>query len=106
MDARNWGTGTERSPTALENLLHIIGLRLFLQSINVKSLEYAGNQIILHVTEQTPLNMARILKAVEDEKGRVKLLPDGRIVFPADRSSEDVVDCNKKYIDAVCDCVI
>ena len=47
----------------------------------MKRLEYAGKQIILHVTERTPLDMKKLLKMVKEGRGSVKLLPDGRIVI-------------------------
>ena len=49
--------------------------------MRMKRLEYAGNQVILHVTERTPLDMKKILKLVKEDKGQIKLLPDGRIVI-------------------------
>jgi transcription-repair coupling factor (superfamily II helicase) len=85
-------------PAALENLLHIIELRLFLQSIHVRRIEHTGNQVIVHVTEQTPLNMARLLKLAGDGKGKVKLLADGRIVLPADGTSEDVLAATRNML--------
>ncbi len=82
-------------PDPLANLLQIIGLKILLGSMRIKRLECAGSQIILHVTERTPLDMKNILKAVKEDKGRVKLLPDGRIVIRNDDRPEDVVTTTK-----------
>jgi len=85
-------------PEPLTNLLQIIGLKILLSGMKMKRLEYAGNQIILHVTEKTPLDMKKILKAVKEEKGRVKLLPDGRIVIQSDQRPEDVVGTTRNVL--------
>ena len=74
--------------------------------MRIKRLECAGNQIILHVTERTPLDMKNILKAVKEDKGRVKLLPDGRIVIRNDDRPEDIVTTTKNYVEAPCGGVI
>ena len=66
--------------------------------MRMKRLECAGNQIILHVTERTPLDMKKILKAVKEDKGRVKLLPDGRIVIENDRKPEDIVSTTRNVL--------
>jgi transcription-repair coupling factor (superfamily II helicase) len=78
-------------PEPLRNLLQVIGLKILLSGMKMRRLEYAGDQIILHVTERTPLDMKKILKAVKEGKGRVKLLPDGRIVIQNDQKPEDIV---------------
>jgi transcription-repair coupling factor (superfamily II helicase) len=85
-------------PEPLGNLLQIIGLKILLTGMRMKRLEYAGNQIILHITERTPLDMKKILKAVKEEKGRVKLLPDGRIVIQNDQKPEDIVSTTRNVL--------
>jgi transcription-repair coupling factor (superfamily II helicase) len=85
-------------PEPLRNLLRIIDLKILLSGMKMKRLEYAGDQIILHVTERTPLDMKKILKAVKEEKGRVKLLPDGRIVIRSDRKPEDIVNTTRNVL--------
>jgi len=78
-------------PEPLENLLKIIALRIFLAKIRVKKLEYAGRQVTLHVTEGTPLNMARLLKLAKEDKGRVKLLPDGKVVVHTEEKPVELI---------------
>jgi transcription-repair coupling factor (superfamily II helicase) len=85
-------------PVPLANLLHVIGLKILLSGMKMKRLECAGNQIILHVTEKTPLDMGKILKAVKEDKGKVKLLPDGRIVIANDQNAEDVVNTTRNIL--------
>jgi transcription-repair coupling factor (superfamily II helicase) len=85
-------------PEPLANLLQIIGLKILLSGMKMKRLEYAGNQIILHVTEKTPLDMKKILQAVKEERGRVKLLPDGRIMIQNDQKPEDVVSTTRNVL--------
>ena len=70
--------------------------------MRIKRLECAGDQIILHVTERTPLDMKKILKEVKEGKGRIKLLPDGRIVIRNDEEAGRHRNHNKKYVDASC----
>ena len=89
-------------PQPLDNLLRIIGLKVLLAGMKMKRLEYAGNQIILHVTDRTPLDMKKIVKMVKEGKGRVKLLPDGRIVIQEREEPEDIVKRGEKYVDAPC----
>jgi len=71
-------------PEPLENLLEIIQLRIFLARIRVKRLDYSGKRMAVQVTESTPLRMEKLLKLVKEDKGMVKILPDGKIVFQAD----------------------
>jgi transcription-repair coupling factor (superfamily II helicase) len=85
-------------PEPLKNLLRIIDLKILLSGMRMKRLECAGNQIILHVTERTHLDMKKILKAVKEEKGRVKLLPDGRIVIQNDQKPEDIVSTTRNVL--------
>jgi len=57
----------------------------------MKRLECTGKQIIMQVTERTPLDMKKVLKMVKEGKERIKLLPDGRIVIQNDEKPEDIV---------------
>jgi transcription-repair coupling factor (superfamily II helicase) len=85
-------------PEPLGNLLQIIGLKILLSGMRMKRLECSGNQIILHVTERTPLDMKKILKEVKEDKGRIKLLPDGRIVIRNDSRAEDIVTTTRNML--------
>jgi transcription-repair coupling factor (superfamily II helicase) len=85
-------------PDALMNLLQVIDLKVFLSGLKMKRLEYAHNQIIFHVTDKTPLDMGKVLKAVKDGKGKVKLLPDGRIVVMSETKPEDIVTTTKNVL--------
>jgi transcription-repair coupling factor (superfamily II helicase) len=85
-------------PGPLANLLKIIDLKVLLTGMRVKRLECSGNQIILHVTERTPLDMKKILKLVKEDKGGVKLLPDGRIVIRNDNKPEDIVTTTRNML--------
>ncbi len=85
-------------PEPLANLLQIISLKILLSGMKIKRLECAGGQIILHVTERTPLDMQKVLKAVREDKGRVKILPDGRIVIHIDQKPEDIVNATRNVL--------
>ena len=76
-------------PEPLQNLLRIIGLRIFLSCLRVKRLEMAGSQVVLHVTDGTPLKMEKLLKLVKEDKGKVKVLPDGKIIMQRDLKTGD-----------------
>jgi len=76
-------------PEPLQNLLRIIGLRIFLSRLRVKRLEMAGSQVVLHVTDNTPLKMEKLLKLVKEDKGKVKMLPDGKIIMQRDLKTGD-----------------
>jgi transcription-repair coupling factor (superfamily II helicase) len=76
-------------PEPLQNLLRIIGLRIFLSRLRVKRLEMAGSQVVLHVTDGTPLKMEKLLKLVKEDKGKVKVLPDGKIIMQRDLKTGD-----------------
>jgi transcription-repair coupling factor (superfamily II helicase) len=85
-------------PAPLSNLLQVIGLKILLSGMKVRRVECSGRQIILHVTERTPLDMKKILRMVKEDKGRVKLLPDGRIVMQNDQRQEDIVTTTKNML--------
>ena len=85
-------------PGPLANLLSIIDLKITLTGLKMRRLEYARNQVILHVTERTPLDMKKILKAVKEDDGRIKLLPDGRIVIRDDHGTEGIVNATRNIL--------
>jgi transcription-repair coupling factor (superfamily II helicase) len=85
-------------PQPLTNLLEVIGLKILLSGMKVRRVECSGRQIILHVTERTPLDMKKILRMVREDKGRVKLLPDGRIVMQNDQRQEDIVTTTRNML--------
>ena len=78
-------------PLPLVNLLQIIGLKILLTGMKMKRLECTGKQIIMQVTERTPLDMKKVLKMVKEGRERIKLLPDGRIVIQNDQKPQDIV---------------
>jgi transcription-repair coupling factor (superfamily II helicase) len=86
------------TPQPLKNLLQIVSLKILLSSMKMKRLESAGKQLILHVTERTPLDMKKILKLVKEDKGRIKLLPDGRIVIQNDGPPQDVINTTRNML--------
>ena len=85
-------------PEPLANLLRIIDLKILLTGLKMKRLEYSRNQVILHVTERTPLDMKKVLKLVKEDKGQIKLLPDGRIVIRDDQAAEGIVDATRNIL--------
>lgn len=85
-------------PGPLANLLEIIGLKILLTGMKMKRLEYSGKQIIVQVTERTPLDMKKILRMVKEGRERIKLLPDGRIVIQNDRRPEDIVSTARNIL--------
>ena len=71
-------------PSPLTNLLEVISLKSLLASLKVRRIEQTNRQVILHVTERTPLDMKRLLALATDSGRGIKLLPDGRIVIRSD----------------------
>ncbi len=78
-------------PEPLENLLEIISLRIFLMRFHVKRLDYAGKQLAVHVTQSTPLRMEKLLKLVKEDKGRARILPDGKIMLQIAGEPSEVI---------------
>jgi transcription-repair coupling factor (superfamily II helicase) len=85
-------------PGPLSNLLDVIALKTFLARRSVKRVEYSGGQIVLHVTEQSPLDMKRLLGLAKSHRGAVKLLPDGRIVVRKDDRGPELIGTIRKIL--------
>lgn len=68
-------------PGPLVNLFEVISLKSLLLRLKVRKIEKSNGQVVLHVTERTPLDMKRLLALATDNDRGVKLLPDGRIVI-------------------------
>jgi transcription-repair coupling factor (superfamily II helicase) len=85
-------------PEPLRNLLSIIGLRIFLHTIKVKRVEYSGKNIVLHITDRTPLLMPRILKMIKEDRGKIKLLPEGQIVISTNSKPADLIDATRNVL--------
>jgi transcription-repair coupling factor (superfamily II helicase) len=84
-------------PQPLENLLDIISLKCLLSQARIRKIEYADKHLILHVTEKTPIDMKKLLSLVK-ERGKVKLLPDGRIVVHSESKASDLVTLAKNVL--------
>ena len=85
-------------PVPLANLLAIISLKIFLTGLKIKRLEYSAKRIIIQVTEGTPINMKKMLRLVQEGRGNVKLLPDGKIILPTDRKAEELVSLARNVL--------
>jgi transcription-repair coupling factor (superfamily II helicase) len=84
-------------PQPLMNLLEIISLKCVLSRARVKKIEYTDKHLILHVTEKTPIDMKRLLSLVK-EGGKIKLLPDGRIVIRVDTKATELISFTKNVL--------
>jgi transcription-repair coupling factor (superfamily II helicase) len=84
-------------PQPLMNLLDIISLKCLLSQARIRKIEYADKHLILHVTEKTPIDMKKLLSLVK-ERGKVKLLPDGRIVIHSEAKASDLVTLTKNVL--------
>lgn len=84
-------------PPPLLNLLDIIALKCILSRIRIKKIEYADKHLILHVTEKTPIDMKKLLSLVK-ERGKIKLLPDGRIIIQADAKASELIAFTKNVL--------
>lgn len=84
-------------PQPLSNLLAIISLKCMLSRAKIRKIEHADRHLILHVTEKTPFDMKQLLSLVK-ENGKIKLLPDGRIIIHADTKAEDLIAFTKNVL--------
>jgi transcription-repair coupling factor (superfamily II helicase) len=84
-------------PKPLRNLLAIISLKCLLTRARIRKLEYADRQVIIHVTDRTPIDMKRLMLLIKDE-GKIKLLPDGRIIMQTDRKAEELIDLTRNVL--------
>jgi transcription-repair coupling factor (superfamily II helicase) len=85
-------------PDPLKNLAGVISLKCFLTAAKIRKLEYAGRQMVVHVTDRTPINMEKVLKLVKEDKGKIKLMPDGKIIMQTDRKAGELVDLARKVL--------
>ncbi len=79
-------------PSPLHRLLEVILLKRFLSDLKIKKIEYSGKQVAIHVTQQTPLDIEKVLQYATSSRNNLKLLPDGKIVFKADKNGEELID--------------
>jgi transcription-repair coupling factor (superfamily II helicase) len=84
-------------PQPLVNLIDIISLKCVLSRARVKKIEYADRHLILHVTDQTPIDMKKLLSLVK-KGGKIKLLPDGRIIIHSEVKATDLVALTKNVL--------
>lgn len=68
-------------PSPLVNLLEVISLKSLLVRLKIRKAEKSDRQVVLHVTDRTPLDMNKLLALATDSGRGIKLLPDGRIVI-------------------------
>ncbi len=78
-------------PSPLKSLLEIISLKGLLLHLKVKKLEYSAKQLIVNITEQTPIDMKNLLRLVKEGREKVKLLPDGRIIMTTEKTGGDLI---------------
>jgi len=85
-------------PEPLKNLLEIISLKCLLTRAKIRRLEHSAKQIIVHVTDYTPINMKRILKLVKEDQDKIKLLPDGKIIMQTDKKAKELISLTKNIL--------
>jgi transcription-repair coupling factor (superfamily II helicase) len=85
-------------PEPLRNLLKIISLKCFLIKAKIRRLEHSAKQIIVHVTDYTPINMKRILKLVKEDQDKIKLLPDGKIIMQTDKKAKELISLTRNIL--------
>jgi len=62
-----------------------------LSKLKIKKAEYSSKKLVLHVTEQTPLEMKSILRSIKRQDNKLKLMPDGRIIVETDKKAEELI---------------
>jgi transcription-repair coupling factor (superfamily II helicase) len=88
-------------PGPLNSLLKIISFKIFLTSLKIRKLEYSAKRIIINVTEGTPLNMEKILRFIQKGQYGLKLLPDGKIIMPTDKKTEDLISLARNILNEI-----
>ncbi len=85
-------------PEPLRNLLKIISLKLFLITLKIRKLEYSVKKLIIQTTTETPFNMKKMMRVVQDGRQGLKLLPDGRIILPVDKKTVDIISLTRNVL--------
>jgi len=85
-------------PKAVENLLQVISMKIFLTALKIKKMEYASNRIVLHISEATPVNLKRILDIIKNRRDGIKLMPDNRIIISTDKKGSDLLNITRNIL--------
>ncbi len=85
-------------PRPLSNLFQVIALKAFLAKRFIRRVESTGPQVVVHITERSPLNMKRLLVLAKERRGAVKLLPDGRIVMKREEKGLELMAAIRKIL--------
>lgn len=93
-------------PEPLYNLLEIIGLKCFLQKHRIKKVEYSGKNLVIHITDTTPLAMEKIIQEVQKDHARFKLLPHGKIIVYTEKKSKELIRLTRNILMEVIHCDI
>ncbi|MCX5804937.1 MAG: transcription-repair coupling factor [Proteobacteria bacterium] len=86
------------TPEPLNNLLKIISLKIFLTGLKIRKLEYSAKRIIIQTTNDTPFNMKKMLRLIQEGRYGLKLLPDGKIIMPTDKKTEDIISSARNVL--------
>jgi transcription-repair coupling factor (superfamily II helicase) len=78
-------------PKPLESLIAVLSLKCLASRACIRKLEYSARQLVIHVTPQTPLKMEKILGMAKDPRKKIKLLPDGRVIFGTDEKGTELL---------------
>ncbi len=78
-------------PQPLLHLLDIISLKCFLTRAKISKVEHSPKQLVIHVTDRTPIDMKKMLGVISQGCYRIKLLPDGKIILQSDNTAEELV---------------
>lgn len=85
-------------PQPLSRLIEVVSLRSFLSSLYIKKIEHSAGQTTFYITDQTPLDMSRLLSLTAYPGKKLKLLPDGRILFKSDAKMEHLIPAIKNLL--------
>ncbi|MBU1274439.1 MAG: transcription-repair coupling factor [Proteobacteria bacterium] len=66
-------------PAAVSNLLSGVGLKVLLRQVGAERLDISGDGLMAHFTRTDGVNLDRLLALAQDEPGRVRVFPDGRV---------------------------
>lgn len=85
-------------PGPLTNLFAVIGLKVTLGGLKIKKIEHTGRDLVISITDQTPLNHEKLFTIVRKATAPIKLLPEGKIVVRTDKQGKELIDLTRNIL--------
>lgn len=89
-------------PEQTTNLFSVIRIKSYLKQLRISKLEKAPNSLVFSFADDTPVTPQDILIYIENNKKKVRLTPDGRLVVSiTDGSNESIFDAIKNILRSI-----